>query len=94
MAVSNDRVFQMPVNYVTKSLIHMFAWINRVTFVQDISYHSRYLLVEVPYPERLLGATVEPGGFARYALKKIYFRAINIGNDKKKNIAKLYVTDS
>ena len=32
----------------------------------------------------LPGATVEPGGFARYAFKKIRFWAINIGNDLNK----------
>ncbi len=40
--------------------------------------------------------TVEPGGFARYALKKVCLGAITkqvMGNDKKENTAILYIID-
>lgn len=36
---------------------------------------------------------MEIGGFAKCALKKIRFWAINIGNDKKRKTAKLYIID-
>ena len=47
------------------------------------------LVVEVNHLEIVIGRLGEApgGGFARYALKKICFWAINGGNDKKENTA-------
>ena len=60
--------------------------------VVEVNHLEIVITRELGGSGRLPGATVEFGGFARYALKKICFWAINIGNDKTENTATLFIT--